>query len=238
MLWLADDIKSVLWVGVAPALIAVVLLVVAVHEPAHAARAASPRSRVTFADTRRLPLRYWQVVILGATFTLARFSEAFLILRAQDVGLALGYVPVIMIVMNIAYAVFAFPAGAAADHVPARLLLVLGLGMLVIADVVLAIAASPWVAFAGAAFWGLHMALTQGLLAKLVADTAPTDLRGSAFGLFNLISGVVLLVASLVAGTLWDAYGPAATFAAGACFAALAASGLLLFRPTPRDSTR
>ena len=238
MLWLADDIKSVLWVGVAPALIAVVLLVVAVHEPAHAARAASPRSRVTFADTRRLPLRYWQVVILGATFTLARFSEAFLILRAQDVGLALGYVPVIMIVMNIAYAVFAFPAGAAADHVPARLLLVLGLGMLVIADVVLAIAASPWVAFVGAAFWGLHMALTQGLLAKLVADTAPTDLRGSAFGLFNLISGVVLLVASLVAGTLWDAYGPAATFAAGACFAALAASGLLLFRPTPRDSTR
>ena len=204
------------------------------QEPEPSEQASRPGSHLILADTKRLPLRYWLVVALGAVFTLARFSEAFLILRARDVGLAVGYVPAIMIVMNIAYALFAYPAGAAADRVSARILLVFGLGMLVVADVMLAIAASPWTAFLGAAFWGLHMAFTQGLLSKLVADTAPADLRGIAFGCFNLVSGGVLLAASIIAGSLWDAFGASATFVAGAWFAALAATALLLYRPKAR----
>ena len=234
MIWFANDIKAVLWVAVIPAFLAVILLIVAVHEPAPSEHIAGPVNRLTFGNVKRLSLRYWLVVALGAVFTLARFSEAFLILRAQDVGLAIGYVPAIMIVMNIVYAMFAYPAGAMADRLPARTLLVFGVGVLVVADVILVIATSPWIAFLGAALWGLHMALTQGLLSKLVADTAPAELRGSAFGIFNLVSGGALLLASIIAGLLWSAFGASATFIAGALFAALAAMGLLLYRPNTR----
>ena len=167
MILLANNIKAVLWVAVVPAFLAVLLLIVAVHEPEYSEHATGPRNRLTLAAAKRLTLRYWLVVALGAVFALARFSEAFLILRALDVGLAVGYVPIIMIVMNFVYAAFAYPAGAAADRLSTRTLLVFGLGVLVTADVVLAMAASPWVAFLGAAFWGLHMAFTQGLLSKL-----------------------------------------------------------------------
>jgi len=231
MSWFADNITAVLWVAVAPAWLAVALLVVAVHEPARAPHARSAPNRWAVADAKRLPRRYWLVVALGAVFTLARFSEAFLILRAQDVGLAVSYVPLIMIVMNVFYSGGAYPAGLAGDRLSARILFLFGLGVLFAADGVLALAASPAVAFLGAALWGLHMALTQGLLAKLVADTAPGTQRGTAFGIFNLVSGAALLIASLVAGALWAAYGAAATFLAGAAFAALAALGLLLYRP-------
>lgn len=231
MLWFASDIKAVLWVAVIPAFIAVLLLIAAVREPDSKDPVAQSKSRLSLSDTRRLPPRFWLVVALGAVFTLARFSEAFLILRAQDVGLALGYVPVIMIVMNIFYSVFAYPAGHAADRHSARKLLVSGLALLIIADVVLAMAVTPLITFLGAAFWGLHMALTQGLLAKLVADTAPEDLRGTAFGVFNFVTGVSLFLASLIAGSLWTVFGASATFFAGAGFALLAATGLLLYRP-------
>lgn len=234
MIWFTNDIRTVLWVAAGPAFIAVLLLIIAVHEPETQERAADPRKRLTLADTRRLPMRYWLVVALGAVFTLARFSEAFLILRAQDVGLAMVYVPMILIVMNVFYSLFAYPSGAMADRLSARKLLVLGLVLLVVADVVLAMAASPWIAFVGAAFWGLHMALTQGLISKLVADTAPADLRGTGFGVFNLISGAALFLASVIAGSLWSAFGASATFSAGASFAILAAMGLLLYRPEPR----
>jgi MFS family permease len=234
MIWLANEIKAVLWVGVVPAFLAVFLLIVAVREPESSDHAAGTRNALTLTDAKRLPLRYWLVVALGAVFTLARFSEAFLILRARDVGLAVGYVPAIMIVMNTVYSIFAYPAGAAADRLPARTLLVFGLGVLAAADVVLAIAASPWIAFLGAAFWGMHMAFTQGLLSKLVADTAPAGLRGTAFGVFNLVSGGALLLASVIAGALWSSFGASATFIAGALFAALAAMGLLLYRPISR----
>lgn len=227
----ADDIRDVLWVAVAPAFIAVFLLIVVVREPEAADRAGDYRNRLTLTDTKRLPVGYWLVVALGAVFTLARFSEAFLILRAQDVGLAIGYVPMILIVMNVFYSIFAYPAGAAADRLSARTLLVFGLAILIIADIVLAMAVSPWATFAGAAFWGLHMAFTQGLLSKLVADTAPADLRGIAFGVFNLVSGVAVFLASVIAGLLWTAFGASATFIAGASFAILAATGLLLYRP-------
>jgi MFS family permease len=230
MAWLANDIKAVLWVAVLPAFIAVLLLIVGVREPESLARSAAHKNPLSLNNAKRLRLRYWLVVGLGAVFTLARFSDAFLILRAQDVGLAIGYVPVIMIVMNVVYSIFAYPAGAAADRISARTLLLVGLGVLVVADIVLAMAASPGVALLGSAFWGLHMALTQGLLSKLVADTAPADLRGTAFGIFNLVSGAALLLASVIAGSLWSMFGASATFIAGASFAALAAMGLLLYR--------
>lgn len=162
MAWFANDIKAVLWVAVIPAFLAVALLALAVREPEHSAQGDASANRFAFGDAKRLPVRYWLVVVLGAIFTLARFSEAFLVLRAQDVGLAIGYVPLIMIVMNVVYAAFAYPAGAAADRLSARVPLISGLGVLIAADVVLAVATSPVLAFVGAALWGLHMALTQG----------------------------------------------------------------------------
>jgi MFS family permease len=235
MIWFTNDIRAVLWVAVVPAFIAVFLLIIAVREPESWDRPGALRNRLTLTDTRRLPMRYWLIVALGAVFTLARFSEAFLILRAQDVGLAIGYVPVIMIVMNIFYSIFAYPAGTAADRLSARTLLAFGLAILVVADAVLAMAVSPWFTFVGAAFWGLHMAFTQGLLSKLVADTAPADLRGTAFGVFNLVNGVTLFLASFIAGSLWTAFGASATFIAGASFAILALMGLLLYRPKMRS---
>jgi MFS family permease len=229
MAWFADNLKATMWVGVVPAFLAVAVLMIYVREPERAQGEA--RAPLKLADVKRLPPGYWLVVLLGAVFTLARFSEAFLVLRAQSVGLALGYVPVVMIVMNAVYAGLAYPAGAAADRMSPKSLLVTGLAILVAADVVLALAASPWPVFAGTALWGLHMALTQGLLSKLVADTAPAQLRGSAFGLFNLVSGVALLLASVIAGALWSAYGAQATFLAGAGFALATVLGLLAYRP-------
>jgi predicted MFS family arabinose efflux permease len=234
MVVFTNDIKAVLWVAVIPAFIAVFLLIFALREPEPTESTISPRNHPTLRDARRLPLRYWLVVTLGAVFTLARFSEAFLILRAQDVGLPIAYIPAIMILMNIVYSLFAYPAGVLADRLSARKLLVFGLGLLVVADVILALADSPSLAFSGVAFWGLHMAFTQGLLSKLVADTAPCDLCGTAFGIFNLVSGGMLLLASVIAGSLWSIYGASATFIAGASFAALASTGLLFYRPDDR----
>ncbi len=238
MMWLANDIRTVMWIAVVPAFVAVALLALYVREPAHGLAGAGAGTPLTVAAAGRLPLRYWLVVLLGAVFTLARFSEAFLLLRAQDVGLALGYVPLVLIVMNVFYAGLAYPAGAAADGVSPRALLLAGLVLLIAADLVLALAAAPPLAFAGAALWGAHMALTQGLLSKLVADAAPAELRGTAFGLFNLVSGGALLLASVTAGALWSALGAPATFLAGAAFAAAAAIGLLAYRTTPQATTR
>jgi MFS family permease len=204
----------------------VALLMVYVREPERA-HAHGPTAPFTVANVRRLPWRYWLVVLLGAVVTLARFSEAFLVLRAQDAGLELRYVPLVMIVMNVFYAGAAYPAGAAADRVSQRTLLCLGLALLIAADFILASAASPLFVLGGAALWGLHMAFTQGLLSKLVADTAPAELRGTGFGIFNLVSGSTLLLASVIAGALWSALGPSATFLAGAVFAVVAAIGLL-----------
>lgn len=231
MLGFAQDVRTVLWLAAVPAFISVALLLVFVREPEqHAAR---PRKPIAWSDVKLLPSSYWRVVALGAVFTLARFSEAFLVLRAQSVGLPTGYVPAVMIVMNVFYSAGAYPAGAAADRMRARTLLMVGLVLLVGADVVLAVGESiPWV-LAGAALWGLHMATTQGLLSKLVADAAPAALIGTAFGFFNLVSGVALLLASAIAGALWSSYGAAATFFAGACFAALSALGMLAARPAP-----
>jgi MFS family permease len=237
MAWFANHITAVLWVAVAPAFLAVALLVFAVREPEPGQHQPGRGAPITLADARRLELRYWLIVLLGAAFTLARFSEAFLVLRAQSVGLAVGAVPMVMIVMNVVYAASAYPAGIAADRMSRRMPLLLGLAVLVLADLVLASAATPWQVLAGAALWGLHMGLTQGLLSKLVADTAPAELRGTAFGIFNVVSGVALLFASVIAGSLWELIGPAAAFVAGAAFAALAAIGILAYRTRPQAAS-
>jgi len=233
MAWLANDIRTVLWVAVAPAFLAVALLVVGVREPERAEARCAFRRPLTLTDAKRLPLRYWLIVLLGAVFTLARFSEAFLVLRAQGVGLALGYVPMVLIAMNVVYAAVAYPAGIAADRFSRRTLLIVGLAMLAAADIVLAAAMSSLEVFIGAALWGLHMGLTQGLFAKLVADTAPVELRGTAFGIFNVFGGCALLLASVIAGTLWSTFGAPATFLTGAAFAMLALLGLLAYGKKP-----
>jgi MFS family permease len=234
MAWFANDIRTVLWVAVIPAFIAIAILVFAVREPEKTEINSGMRNLVTLIGIKRLPFHYWLIVLLSAVFTLARFSEAFLVLRAQSVGLALGYVPVMLIVMNVVYAATAYPLGVVADRMNPRTLLIIGIAVLVVANSVLAAAPSLLPAFIGAAFWGLHMGLTQGLFAKLVADTAPAALRGTAFGIFNLVGGVALLMASAIAGALWSVFGASATFLAGAAFATLALLGLILYRRKPQ----
>jgi MFS family permease len=237
MIWVTEDLRTVMWFAVVPAFVTVALLLVYVREPDRPhARGTAPMS-LAFADARRLPRRYWLVVALGAVFTLARFSEAFLVLRAQSVGLDLGYVPLVMIVMNLVYAGSAFPAGAAADRVSPGTLLLAGLLLLIAADIAMAVATGPIIVFAGAALWGLHMGLTQGLLSKLVADTVPGHAVGTGFGIFNLVSGGALLLASVIAGALWSALGPGATFLAGAAFAGAASIGLLVAARRRRPQT-
>jgi MFS family permease len=237
MAWLANDIRAVMWVAVVPAILSVALLVAGVHEPDRTPSRAGAGQAVTLAGIARMPLRFWLIVLLGAVFTLARFSEAFLVLRAQNVGLGLRYVPLVMVVMSGVYAAAAYPAGAAADRLSQRALLITGLAVLIAADVVLAAATTPGHALIGAALWGLHMGLTQGLLSKLVADTAPAELRGTGFGVFNLFSGAALLLASVIAGVLWTILGAPATFLAGAAFAAVALLGLLGYRMHPQATS-
>ncbi|HNV56489.1 MAG TPA: MFS transporter [Smithellaceae bacterium] len=231
MIFFVNDIRKVLWIAVIPAFIALGVLILGVHEPERQKTPNPTENRFfSFHGARRLPSRYWLILGLNAIFTLARFSEAFLILRAQSVGLAVGFVPAIMIVMNAVYALTAYPAGILTDRMRPRIILAAGLAVLIAADTLLAFAETPFPVFIGAALWGLHMGLTQGLFAKLVADHAPVRLRGTAFGIFNLVTGGALLTASVVAGLLWSAVGAQATFMAGAAFTALALLGVIVFK--------
>lgn len=218
MLWWANDFRAVFWVAVVPGFLAVALLVVGVREPAPTTAVArtNPISR---RNLRRLPAPYWWVVAIGAALTLARFSEAFLILRLQQGGLPLAYTPLVLVAMNVVYAAFAYPFGKLADSASHSSLLVGGLVVLIAADVLLTLSNHWTWGWAAISLWGLHMAMTQGLLATMVADTAPADLRGTAFGFFNLVSGVAMLMASVLAGLLWDQFGAAYTFIAGGAFA-------------------
>ncbi len=229
MAWLGGDFRSAFWVAVIPAFVCVALLVFGVSEPQRPAAEHERKERLQWSDAKRFSRDYWIVVAIAAVFTLARFSEAFLILRARNVGFAIGSAPWVMVVMSLVYAVVSYPAGAAADRGHGSRLLSAGLIALFAADLVLALAPNGMVVLAGAALWGLHMGLTQGLLAALVAAAAPSDLRGSAYGVFNLVSGVALLVASALAGWLWDAFGPPETFYAGAVFTLIAWIGLLQY---------
>ncbi len=222
----ASNIRAVFWVAVVPAGLAVLLLIFGVNDPADDHVDKKAHAPIRFNDIARLDRMFWSVVAVGAMFTLARFSEAFLILKASADGLPLALAPLVLVVMNIVYAVGAYPTGALADNVSTSRLLVLGAGTLVAADLLLAFSNSLFATFLGIVLWGVHMALTQGLFAKLVAKYSPAALRGSAFGLFNLVTGVALLFASVVAGLLWDYVGPTATFLVGASFATVA--GLML----------
>jgi MFS family permease len=223
----ADNFRFVFWVAVIPAAGAFLLILFAVKEPARPQDVAKPRVPLSRAELGRLPAAYWWVVAVAGVFTLARFSEAFLVLRAQQAGLALALVPAVLGLMNVVYAISAYPAGVLADWMDRGKLLALGLGCLIAADLILAVSDGLAGIAIGIALWGLHMGLTQGLLSTLVADTAPVDLRGTAFGVFNLACGIAMLAASVMAGALWDWFGPGATFLSGAILAAVALVGLL-----------
>ena len=216
LLW-ANDFRAVFWVAVIPAFLAVALLIFGVHEPEHKA-GSQPVNPIQRKNLKRLSASYWWVVAIGAVFTLARFSEAFLVLRAQQSGMELALIPLVMMLMSIVYSASAYPFGKLSDNMSHTKLLVLGLLVLIAADLVLAYNKHWSMVLAGVSLWGLHMGMTQGLLATMVADTAPADLRGTAYGLFNLMSGIAMLIASVVAGILWDQLGADFTFYAGAVF--------------------
>ncbi len=225
----ADDFILVFWIAVPPAFLAFAVILFAVRDPdrreVRVVRA--PFSRM---ELGRLDRSYWVVVTIAAIFALARFSEAFLLLRARSVGVPLAFAPAVMVVMNGVFALSAWPAGVLSDRIGRRGLLIAGLAMLIIADLVLGLGSNfAWIGL-GVALWGLHMGLTQGLFAALVADLCPAELRGTAFGMFNLVTGSATLTASVVAGALWDRAGPSATFLAGTVFAATALIAMLLAR--------
>ncbi|UVO53747.1 MFS transporter [Sphingomonas sp. SUN039] len=223
----SDDMRMVFWVAIIPALLAVALVLFGVEDTTPTTKGAEVRIPIRIADIQRLPRAFWVLVVIGAVFSLARFSEAFLILKANAEGLPLALAPLVLVAMNLVYAIGAYPLGIVSDRVSSRSLLAWGLCCLIGADLALAMLPGIGGAFVGILLWGLHMALTQGLFAKLVADRAPPELRGSAYGVFNLASGLALLAASVIAGLLWDSVGPSATFVVGAAFAALALLGIL-----------
>jgi MFS family permease len=234
---MANDMRAVFWIAVIPALASLVILLAFVDEPDRRADAGPTRVPIRLADIKTLSSAYWAVVTVGAVLTLARFSEAFLVLRASGTGLSIMFVPLVLVVMNIAYAASAYPAGVWSDRAGRRVVLLAGVGVLVLADVVLAIASTIGIVMVGVFLWGLHMGLTQGLLATMVTDTAPAHLRGTAFGAFNLVSGVAMLAASVLAGLLWDRFGASGTFMAGAVFGLISLVGLAFVGRQPRSES-
>ncbi len=236
MVLFVGDIRTVLWFAVPPAVIAVALVLFAVREPADTAHrpARLPISRDGLAQ---LGSAYWRIVLVGGLLSLARFSEAFLVLRAAERGLSNTYVPLVLVVMSLVYTVTAYPAGRLSDRIPRRVLLLVGIALLIAADAVLALADTPLLVLIGVAVWGAHMGLTQGMLATLIADVALPQHRGTAFGMFNLVAGVALLIASALAGLLWDVGGPALTFLVGGCLAALTWLAALVMLPASPTRT-
>lgn len=228
MALLSDDIRTVFWVAVIPGLVAVLLVIIGIEGQRDELAHAEAKVPLRLADLKKLSRGYWAVVGIGVMFTMARFSEAFLILKAHDDGLPIALAPLVLVVMNLIYSLGAYPAGALGDNGGAKKPLLCGLACLVAADIFLASGLGLVGAFVGIALWGAHMALTQGLLAQLVAERAPEALRGSAFGLFNLSTGITMLAASVLAGVLWDYAGPAATFIMGGGFAGVAALLILV----------
>lgn len=226
MWWSANNFSIVFWLAVIPAFLSVAVLFLFVREPERAQPAAGVHFPLQWAELKKLSSVYWLVVLISAVFTLARFSEAFLILKAQVSGLPLVLAPAVLVAMNVVYALAAYPVGVLSDRVNRLQLVSLGFVILIVADLVLAASTGLVAVFVGIALWGLHLGLTQGLLVTLVADTAQEDLRGTAFGIFHLVSGVALFAASLLAGGLWELFGPGVTFQAAAGLTALALIGL------------
>jgi MFS family permease len=232
LMWLfAGNFSSVFWIAVIPALLSVTLLTVGVTEPGRPEGLRKVSSPLSMGELKGLGLAYWLIVGIAVLFSLARFSEAFLILKAQAAGLPAMLVPLVLVLMNVAYALSAYPIGALSDRVGRMTILRIGFGLLVLGDLVLALTDSLIGTALGVILWGLHLGFTQGLLAALVADTAPAELRGTAFGMFNLLTGLALFAASLIAGDLWQRIGPQSTFFAGAAFTALALVALSAMRP-------
>ncbi|MEY4237825.1 MAG: hypothetical protein RL339_426, partial [Pseudomonadota bacterium] len=232
MMAFAGDMRAVFAWAIVPGVIAVALVVFGIEGAGRSAAPGPARVPLRVSDLRQLPAAFWAVTGIGVIFTLARFSEAFLVLRAHDAGLPIALAPLVLVVMNTVYSAGAYPAGALSDRIGTHRLMLASLASLIAADLLLAFAGGLPTVFAGLGLWGLHMALSQGLLAKLIAQHSPQAMRGSAFGLFNLASGLALLVASVLAGLLWDHGGAAWTFLAGAGFAATAAAGLVALRGT------
>lgn len=231
LMWLtANNFQAVFWIAVIPALLCVALLVFAIDDPERPAGLRRVRSPLSIVELKRLGVAYWFVVGIAVVFSLARFSEAFLILRAQAVGLPVMLVPLVLVLMNVVYSLAAYPAGVLSDRADRITILGVGFGFLVAADLALAFTNGIAGVAVGVALWGLHMGFTQGLLATLVADTAPPELRGTAYGMFNLLSGLALLIASVLAGELWEHVGPQGTFLAGAVFTIVASGGLAVAR--------
>ena len=228
MWWSANNFKLTFWVAVIPAFIALALIVFAVKEPPQIAPLKNAKIPLSLAAMKKLGRRYWVVIALASLFTLARFSEAFLILRAQAAGLPLMLIPAVLVVMNIAYALSSYPVGVLSDRMSRTTILSVGIAILIAADLVLGLNTSLTSIAVGTILWGLHMGFTQGILSTLVADSAPPNLRGTAFGFYNLFTGLALLAASIIAGGLWDKFGPQTTFIAGAGFAVVALFGLLV----------
>lgn len=226
LLW-HDDFRAIFWVAVIPGVLAIALLFFGLKEPKSPIehKRSNPIKRE---NLRRLGKAYWWVVGLGAVFTLARFSEAFLVLRAQQMDIPLALIPLVMVAMNLLYALSAYPFGKLSDRMSHAGMLQAGLGLLIVADIVLAVSQHWSGILIGVALWGVHMGMTQGLLAAMIANTAPADLRGTAYGMFNLMSGVALLLASLGAGLLWETWGAASTFYAGAIICVITLLGMRL----------
>jgi MFS family permease len=235
LLW-ANEFRAVFWVAVVPGVLSVLVLVLGVREPVRP-QEAKRTNPIRKDKLKRLSAAYWWVVGVGAVFTLARFSEAFLVLRAQEGGMAMALVPLVMVAMNVVYAATAYPFGRLSDHMRHSTLLAWGLVVLMAADLVLAYSNHWSVVLVGVTLWGIHMGMTQGLLATMVADTAPADLRGTAYGFFNLVSGLAMLAASGLAGLLWDRWGAAFTFYAGGLFCLLALVVMLVRPQTPTPAT-
>jgi MFS family permease len=231
LMWFtADNYTAVFWVAVIPAFLSLGLIMFAVKEPERPAELRPVRAPLSLHELAALGNVYWLIVAFATVFTLARFSEAFLLLRAQSVGLPVALIPAVMVVMNVVYALAAYPAGILSDKIDRISILIIGIFFLIAADLALGFAGGIAGVTAGVVLWGLHMGFTQGLLAALVADAAPAELRGTAFGMFNLLGGFALLAASIIAGALWDVAGPEGTFLAGAAFTALALLALLAIR--------
>jgi len=226
----ADSFTAVFWIAVVPAFLSFGLIVLAVRERDRPAGLRQVRAPLSIGELERLGWAYWCVASVAAVFTLARFSEAFLILRAQSVGLTLALLPAVLVVMNVAYTLSAYPAGILSDKLDRVTLLIVGFALLIAADGLLAFAQGIAAVMVGVVLWGVHMGFTQGVLAALVADVAPPELRGTAYGVFNFLSGIALLLASIAAGALWDTAGPTGTFLAGAAMTALALVGLLVLK--------
>lgn len=231
----SNDYRQVFWLATVPAWICVALLFFGVQEK-EPAREKGDRNRIRVEDLGTFTRSFWLVAGAGALFQLARFSEAFLILRAKDVGLGDGYSPLVLIVMNVVYALFAYPIGRLSDRFRRERFLLAALIALCVADALLGWGKTLVTVLGGVAFWGLHLAFSQGILTALVADHCAPHLRGTAYGLFNLFSAAALLVASGMAGILWDHIGPRSTFLFGGVLALLSLFAFFFVTRNERSS--